>query len=133
MLRVQDRIVLGDQWVSHILQRIAYGLLIDPAVQRPLRMAARTYAQRRTALLAALADQGFEARGTSGYNVWLPVQEETPTVQALLEAGWAVRAGERFRINSPPAIRITAATLVPAEARRFAADLAYAMKWAPGM
>ena len=57
-------------------------------------------------------------------NVWIPVAEESTTVQALLHAGWAVKAGERYRIASPPAIRVTIAALEPREAVRFAADLA---------
>lgn len=127
MTRVQDRMVLGERWVSHILQRIAWKLLSDSSVRKQLRHAAKTYAERRQALTDALAAAGFAAMGTSGYNVWLPVAEECTTVHALLQAGWAVSAGERFRINSPPAIRITAATLKPAESKRFAADLTAVM------
>jgi len=54
----------------------------------------------------------------------LPVDEETPVVQALAAAGWAVAAGERFRISSPPGIRITTSTLEPNEAIKLAADIA---------
>ena len=52
--------------------------------------------------------------------------EEAATVHALLNAGWAVSAGERFRIHAPPAVRITCATLRPQESQRLAADLAAA-------
>ncbi len=45
-------------------------------------------------------------------------------VQRLLEAGWAVAAGERFRLASGPAVRITTATLEPVDAERLADDLA---------
>ncbi len=48
-------------------------------------------------------------------------------VTALAEAGWAVRGSERYRIASPPAIRITVATLRPDEADRLAADVARAL------
>ncbi len=122
--RVQDRMLVEERWVSNILQRVVYALLSDGTVRRKLQQAERTYARRRRALLEALATAGFEARGRSGYNVWLPVAEETPAVQALAAAGWSVSAGERFRLRSPPGIRITASTLEPAEAARFAADLA---------
>jgi DNA-binding transcriptional MocR family regulator len=128
MAAVQDRQVMGERWVSHLLQRIAAALLSDAAVRRGLRRAAATYAERREALIAALGARGLEARGASGYNVWLPVREETPTVQALERAGWAVAAGERFRLSTPPAVRITAATLEPAEARRLAEDLVDALR-----
>jgi len=32
-------------------------------------------------------------------------------VRALQDSGWLVLAGERFRISSPPAIRVTIASL----------------------
>ncbi|MEE8247393.1 MAG: hypothetical protein V3S87_09045 [Alphaproteobacteria bacterium] len=63
--------------------------------------------------------------------MWVRVAEETSTVQALAAAGWAVSAGERCRLGSPPAIRITATTLKPEEPKRFAADLAAALGRSP--
>jgi hypothetical protein len=45
-------------------------------------------------------------------------------VQALMRKGWAVKAGERYRIRGEPAIRVTIAALEPADAVRFADDLA---------
>src|SRR5262249_10548024 len=36
MTRVQDRQVVGERWVSHLLQRIAYALLSDGGVRRHL-------------------------------------------------------------------------------------------------
>jgi hypothetical protein len=65
-----------------------------------------------------------EAHGTSGLNVWIPVPEEVPAVQLLLESGWAVRGGEPFRLRTGPAIRITTSTLQPDEADSLAADIA---------
>jgi hypothetical protein len=52
------------------------------------------------------------------------VAEESATVQALLHAGWAVKAGERYRIASAPGIRVTIAALPPADAAKFADALA---------
>ncbi|MGE3180442.1 MAG: aminotransferase class I/II-fold pyridoxal phosphate-dependent enzyme [Phycisphaerae bacterium] len=124
MTRLLDRMVLCERWVSHILQRIAYALLSDSGVQKQLAQAATTYAKRRESLKAALAARGFEAMASSGYNVWVPLEEETPVVQGLLARGFAVSAGERFRIQSPSAIRVTCATLQPAEATAFAEALA---------
>lgn len=122
--RVLDRMIIGERWVSHIVQRIACALLADAGVREQLRAAASTYRRRREGLIAALAQRGIEAEAPSGYNVWIPVPEETVTVQELAAAGWAVAPGERFRIHAPPAIRVTAATLEPEEAERLADALA---------
>jgi DNA-binding transcriptional MocR family regulator len=124
--RVEGRQALGTGWVSHLLQRTVAALWCDPAVQERLAAAAAAYAERRTALLDALAREGVSATGASGLNVWVPVAEEAGTVAALAAAGWAVRAGERYRIHSPPAIRITASTLRPADAPRLARAVARA-------
>lgn len=118
--RVEGRQTLGVRWVSHILQRIVVALARDRA---PLR-AGRAYAERRHALLAALTSRGIPAHGASGLNVWIPVPEEHAVVQSLLASGWAVKPGERYRIASPPAIRVTIASLDPRDAVRFADDLA---------
>jgi hypothetical protein len=48
------------------------------------------------------------------------VREEAPVVGTLLDAGWLVAAGERFRIATPPGIRITIATLREDEAEEIA-------------
>jgi hypothetical protein len=51
------------------------------------------------------------------------VPEEFAVVQSMLAAGWAVSAGERYRIKSPPAVRISIGTLMPGEYEKIAADL----------
>jgi DNA-binding transcriptional MocR family regulator len=118
--RVEGRQTLGIRWVSHILQRLVAALWRD---RTPAR-AGRVYTERRNALLRALNERGIRAHGASGLNVWIPVSEESATVQALLQMGWAVKAGERYRIATAPAIRVTISTLEPREAVRFADDLA---------
>lgn len=40
-------------------------------------------------------------------------------VRALAESGWAVIAGQRFRIDSPPAIRVRHATLNSSDTATF--------------
>lgn len=118
--RVEGRQSLGIRWVSHILQRTVVALWRDRAPAR----AGRVYAERREALIKALRARSIEAHGASGLNVWIPVAEETATVQSLMQAGWAVAAGERYRIASPPAIRVTVATLDLEDAEPFAEALA---------
>ena len=55
--------------------------------------------RRREALASALAARGIRARPL-GLNVWVPVAEEGGGQPAALDAGWAVLAGERFRLRS---------------------------------
>jgi len=96
----------------------------DRACEALLRAASEAYTGRREALLAALAAQGVAATGRSGLNVWIPVREESAAVAFLAARGWAVRAGERYRTRTGPAIRITIATLAAREAVRLARDVA---------
>ncbi len=122
--RVEGRQALGPRWVSHVLQAIVFRLLADPGFDETTHRAREVYRSRREAMIAALADRGVEAHGRSGLNVWVPVREETRTVGALLEAGWLVMAGERFRINAAAGVRITISTVAPDEAVEIAAALA---------
>jgi DNA-binding transcriptional MocR family regulator len=122
--RVEGRQALGPRWVSHVLQSIVHQLMADPGFDETASRAREVYRSRRVALLSALAERGIEAYGRSGLNVWVPVREEARTVSALLEAGWLVMAGERFRINAGPGIRVTISTLVPEDAAEVAQVIA---------
>lgn len=122
--RVLGRQRLGTGWVSHLLQRLAATVWRDALRDGTLREAAATYASRRDAVIDALAVHGIEAHGRSGLNVWIPVAEEVPVVQGLAARGWGVQAGEPFRLQAPPAIRVTSAALAPSQAAAFARDLA---------
>ena len=124
LARVAGRQRIGFRWVSHLLQRIVALLETDAGSRRRVREAARAYATRRKALLDALAAHGIEAHGVSGLNVWIPVPEEAALVQALAQAGFAVSAGERFRLRSGPAIRVTIARLPLAQVRPLADAIA---------
>jgi DNA-binding transcriptional MocR family regulator len=125
--RVQGRQLLGTGWVSHLLQELTVALWSAPDGTALLEHGRETYRRRREALVAALEARGLRAHGRSGLNVWLPVAEEGTVVQQLLDAGWAVLAGERFRLRSPPAIRVTVSTLDVTEADRLAGDIEAAM------
>ena len=126
--RVEGRQRIGFRWVSHLLQRVVVELASDPGSRRRVQRAARTYGERRSALLEALALRGIEAHGHSGLNVWIPVPEEIAAVQGLLDAGYAASAGERFRIDSGPAIRITVSRLPVAEAPALADAVAAVLR-----
>ena len=126
--RVRGRQALGARWVSHILQQLALALWSDPSSGRRLARVGEIYAHRRNAALAALRARNVEAHGCSGFNLWVPVRDEAGVVRALADRGWAVAAGERFRIQAAPAIRITVSALRPADADRLAGDLAEALR-----
>jgi DNA-binding transcriptional MocR family regulator len=128
--RVEGHQALGARWVSTILQQLVLALWSDPSSGRLLARAAEIYSQRRSALLAALSAHGIGAHGRSGFNVWIPVRQETAVVNALAERGWGVMAGERFRLRSAPAIRVTCSRLSPSDAGRFAASLAESLQQA---
>jgi DNA-binding transcriptional MocR family regulator len=122
--RVEGRQALGPRWVSHVLQATVVELLRGPDFVPTSERAREVYAERRRALVDALAERGVAAHGRSGLNVWVPVREEAPVVRALAEAGWAVLAGERFRITTPPGIRVTISTLREEEAVALAGVIA---------
>ena len=121
--RVEGRQLVGPGWVSHLLQQTAANLLEGAGTRKLLARTERTYAERRAALVAALAERAIPAYGGSGLGVWVPVAEEVAVVQELLERGWAVSPGERYRFRTPPGLRITTTDLQPSEAEELAAAL----------
>ncbi|MFG2822507.1 aminotransferase class I/II-fold pyridoxal phosphate-dependent enzyme [Kitasatospora sp. NPDC048365] len=120
--RVLGRQRLDAGWVSHLLQRAVVQLWRSGAA--PVAEVAAAYRARRDALLTALAARGVTAHGESGLNVWLPVADETAVTAALVQRGWVAAPGARFRLQSPPGIRLSVATLHPGEAPALAADVA---------
>lgn len=126
--RVRGRQAVGPGWVSHLLQRTAAKLIGDRGVDELLGRAAATYAKRREAFLAALADHGIQAGSPSGLNVWIPVPDEARVIQSLQAEGWAVAPGGPFRLQSAPAIRVTISSLQPADAGSLADAVAAALE-----
>jgi DNA-binding transcriptional MocR family regulator len=125
--RVQGRQLVGTGWVSHLLQGLAVTMWSAPGAADLLERGRRTYRIRREALAGTLTARGIEAHGRSGMNVWVPVTDEGTVSRRLLEAGWAVLPGERFRLRSRPAIRVTVSALEVADAAALAGDLEAAM------
>jgi DNA-binding transcriptional MocR family regulator len=122
--RVEGRQAVGTRWVSHLLQGLVVELLSAPDFPATVALARATYADRRAQLIDALTTRGLTAFGRSGVNVWVPVREEAPVAQALLAAGWLALGGERFRIATPPGLRLTVSTLRPGEADAIAEVIA---------
>jgi len=122
--RVRGRQRLGAGWVSHLLQRTVAALW----TAEDTAPAAASYRARRDGLLDALALRGVRAHGRSGLNVWVPVPDETAAVAGLLQRGWAVAPGARFRIDSGPGVRVTVSTLAAADLPRLAEDIAAVLR-----
>src|SRR2546425_1001302 len=108
-----------------MLQSLVVELWRDRSVHNLMERAAAVYGRRRGALVDALSERGVQAHGRSGLNVWVPVPDEGAAVRRLLDAGWAVSAGERFRFRSGPAIRVSIGTLEPRDAVRLAEALTH--------
>jgi DNA-binding transcriptional MocR family regulator len=109
--RVVGRMRIGSGWVSTVLQRLLLRLWRDDGVAGAVAAAAASYEQRRLALRDALSVRGLPVHGATGINLWVRVPDETRTVGALRDAGYAVAAGSLYRIGAPPGIRITVSPL----------------------
>lgn len=63
--------------------------------------------------------------------MWIPLAEEVAVVQTLLEEGWAVSPGERYRFRTTPGVRITTTALEPKDAAELAGAFATAVQSPP--
>ncbi|MBV8453239.1 MAG: aminotransferase class I/II-fold pyridoxal phosphate-dependent enzyme, partial [Deltaproteobacteria bacterium] len=130
--RVEGRQAVGAGWVSHILQELVEAILLDPATAKLLRRAAHAYSERRRVMIKALAAKGIGAVGQTGLNVWVPVNDEASVVANLRSAGWAVRAGERYRIRSGTAVRISVGALTKDDCAALAEAFAQSVRSSGG-
>ena len=121
--QVQGRFMVGPGWVSHFLQRLVARALSDDTVAAQMRVAESEYTARRDLLVNTLTATGIDAHGTSGMNVLISVDDETSISSHLLVAGWSVRSGAPFRLNSPPFLRVSVSQLTTTDVGRFAEDL----------
>jgi hypothetical protein len=129
--RVEGRQLLGTGWVSHLLQELVADLWADATVKTQVVETANLYTARRLLMVGALVARGIRAHGISGLNVWVPVAEESATVAGMLQRGWAITAGERWRLTTGPAVRITISTLGDGESATVADDLAKVLERRP--
>lgn len=124
--RIQGRYLLGPGWVSRLLQYAVMDLWERGAVDSAA--VARSYGERRDALIGALERRGIEAHGRSGLNVWVRVPDETGAVARLQAAGWAVAPGARLRVDSPPGVRLTVSQLTVGDMEELAEAVAEAVR-----
>lgn len=118
--RIEGRLQVGPGWVSHLLQRAAAHLLVDETAQAAVAAAAQAYAHRRSLMIEHLAQRGITGTGPSGLHVWVPVSDEQSVVLGLRDRGFAIRAGDGYRLAAPPAVRITTAALTDPQAGQLA-------------
>jgi DNA-binding transcriptional MocR family regulator len=125
--RVEGRMRVGTGWVSTLLQQLVLELWAGPDAASAIAKAADEYEVRRSQLQRALAERGIATGGTSGLNVWVPVHDETTTVTRLLQAGWAVAPGARFRQQAAAGVRITVSALTTQTIPALADDVVAAL------
>lgn len=104
---------LGQGWSSRLLQRILLAMLTDAGSVRAVQHARAVYADRRLAMVNALAEQGIEVGGSDGINVWVPVADETAAVVRLASLGIGVAPGAPFASlpGQLPHVRVTTGLL----------------------
>lgn len=127
--KLRLRLNSGSQWVSHILQDLAYACLSDPEYLQELARTRHYYAAQQQKFITALAKHGLEFSPGDGLNFWLPLNRESQTAAFMLaKAGWLVREGEAFGVNTPAhGLRITLSTLNDKEIIKLAADIYQAL------
>lgn len=118
----------GTAWVSHLLQRVAHGLLTDADASAQIDRAGDHYAQRNASVATLLTEAGLPATAGDGLSLWVRLPVPAAAVIPLLAArGWLVRPGDDFRVSGPAAVadrlRITVHGLTDAEAAALVADL----------
>lgn len=112
LAEMQRQQLLSARWVSHILQHIAAGLWHQLNQSNQLQQASQIYQQRRRQILQHLpARIRAQQKHSEGVHIWLTVESEAQAVQAMAARGWAIQAGEAFRINSQSAVRISLANV----------------------
>lgn len=129
--RLAMRLSPGTTWVSHLLQRLAHGLLSDEDVQASIRSAGKHYANRNAAFAEKLRDRGIAAHYSDGMNLWVELPKPAQVIaDRLMRRGWLVRTGDGFSLTERDTpshhLRLTVHDLSAADADQLVADLAAA-------
>ncbi len=119
----------GSQWVSHLLQDLAYACLSDSDFQHSLTRTRQYYASRQQKMADALRQHGQVVSPGDGLNLWLPLNTAgQDTAFMLAKSGWLVREGEAFGVSRPAyGLRITLSTLSDRSIVKLAADISRAL------
>lgn len=131
--RLALRLSPGTMWVSHVMQRLAAGMLRDAGTQELIAAAGAHYAARNDHFVSMLEARGFLAQSAGGLNVWVDVRDDAVEVaRRLAPRGWLVRSGAEFALepgSSPGAthLRLTVHDLDDADMGRLVDDLSVAV------
>ncbi|WP_084216589.1 aminotransferase class I/II-fold pyridoxal phosphate-dependent enzyme [Pseudonocardia spinosispora] len=124
---------LGPAWSSRLLQQLLADMLSDSRCTAAIDTARTVYAQRRQALVDALAERGIEVLAGDGFNLWLPVAGERDALVVLATQGIGAAPGRPF-LAAPldsDYLRITTAGLSVSDAGSIADALASAARNRP--
>ncbi|HGE8343400.1 transcriptional regulator PtsJ [Citrobacter sp. CK196] len=125
--RLRQRLNVGTNWVSHILQDMAAGHMRSSEFQQSILAARERYRGQRELLVSTLKQLGVTVSGHhDGLNVWVPLaQNSATTVMQMAQRGWLVRGGESFILdNACSGVRITVSDLDAPETELIAKSLA---------
>jgi DNA-binding transcriptional MocR family regulator len=127
--RVTSLRQIGQGWTSRILQRLLYTLLTDTQSQQVVTRARDRYRERRAAMVGHLTSEGIQVAGADGYNVWLPVADESAAMMQAARHGVGVAPGAPFTIAAGhPHVRVTTSSLSGEDLHRVAVTLAWAAR-----
>jgi DNA-binding transcriptional MocR family regulator len=99
---------------SALTQNLLARLLTDRTTRTSVARASNRYADRNTALLAALRNEGVDVRRGGGYFLWVPVSDPALATATLARCGLKVAPGSASVLDASPVpfVRI-ATTRVP--------------------
>ncbi|MGH9137698.1 MAG: aminotransferase class I/II-fold pyridoxal phosphate-dependent enzyme [Acidimicrobiales bacterium] len=121
---------LGASWSSRFLQEVLIGMLTDDGCIAAVARARRAYAERREALVAALAERGVGVRGRDGINIWVDVDHERDALVMLAAQGIGVAPGSAFVVARADGshVRVTTSVLPVDDVPPVADALAHAAR-----
>lgn len=90
---------MGPSWTSRLLQHVLLAMLLDAETQKLVTNAEREYAHRRKRFVDELALAGVGVGGSSGLNLWVPVEDERDALVALAAYGVGAAPGTPFHIG----------------------------------
>lgn len=117
---------LGPAWSSRLLQQLLADMLADDRCTAAVARAREVYAQRRQALVDALAQRGVPVLARDGFNLWVPVAHERDALVLLATQGIGAAPGQPF-LAAPvdgDHLRVTTALLAVEDADEVADVLA---------